>query len=278
MIKLSDIILEYQKRSKPIDTELFKRILVAGHFNSAIKNYKNDINIFRGVENYNDSSQGFWIVNPQNTNRTSRNTNNFYTGLIDKLPSWKGWPKRSRSIVCATEYTNANKYGLLYYVLPKNGAKIGICSKPDFWHSFPLVQKRLKIDSMADFNSIFQFYVFQIKSEPLAKMAENLNEYSYDAFFEWLNLKISKEESICRRRGHLSIDTVDAINDDFERYLVDGQWEKYFDDLLNPEANGFKLQTIETFDTSDIDNREVWTDSTSLMVHEEKMQTFNSII
>ena len=86
--------------------------------------------IYRGLRN-NISLYAF--VEPEKYTRVSANTENYYTLMIDNSPNWEGYPKRSKSIICSSSKSGASGYGNVYRVIPKNGAKIGVCSSDDFW-------------------------------------------------------------------------------------------------------------------------------------------------
>jgi hypothetical protein len=101
------------------------------------KNYKllstDKIGIYRGIKDI--SSDYAYIDSNKGKLRTSANTENYMTLLMDNLPSWKNYPKRSRGIICSTS-TNVSGYGTVYKVFPYDNAKIGICPSFDVWESF----------------------------------------------------------------------------------------------------------------------------------------------
>jgi hypothetical protein len=93
------------------------------------KNYKR---IFRGVRSIADYAK----VNPAKHTRKSSNLENYYTLLIDNDPAWSAFPKRSKSIICATSADVAAEYGTVYVVYPRNNAKIAVCPSSDIWNAF----------------------------------------------------------------------------------------------------------------------------------------------
>ena len=251
------MVNENERRSKTLRRPIFMNILIRGKFRSAYDKFLEGNAIYRGVKG--SAAYPYWIVDPHKFYRKSRNTNNFYTGLIDRLPSWRNWPKRSRSIICSTNPRNVSAYGHSMIVFPKNGSKIGICSEDDFWYSFPVVKKRLAMTVMSDFNYCFHKTFIDIDVK-LGKLAETLNETNYDEFMNELQkikvYDIVNKWVFANKRGTILKD----MNENF-----DGDWETYFDGLLNPQKNEMSLQTIETFNPEYLD-REVWTDNLSLMV------------
>lgn len=83
------------------------------------------------------SSDEFTLSDPtKGLLRQSAHTYNYMTLMMDNLPSWKKYPKRSKSLVCSTEFKTATFYGNVYYVIPFDNYKIGICPSTDIWFSF----------------------------------------------------------------------------------------------------------------------------------------------
>jgi len=87
--------------------------------------------IYRGLNQSNDILYG----NPIKP-RSSANTYNYYTTILDELPSWQKFPKRSLSWICSTSENTASGYGTVYRVLPVNNPLISIASSDDLWFSF----------------------------------------------------------------------------------------------------------------------------------------------
>ena len=75
----------------------------------------------------------YYYVNPSKSKelRTSANTRNYYTLIIDNSPLWKQYPKRSKSLICLTG--DAQRF---FHVFPYDGLKIGICPEKDMWFSW----------------------------------------------------------------------------------------------------------------------------------------------
>jgi hypothetical protein len=78
---------------------------------------------------------GFASANPALTVRVSQNTRNYYTIILDGLPSMSRFPKRSRSFIATTHYATANGYasGDPLIVIPFDGVKIGSVNRQDMW-------------------------------------------------------------------------------------------------------------------------------------------------
>lgn len=90
--------------------------------------------IYRGIQGYHEN---YGIVDiGSEDDRRSKNTTNHMTLLMDNLPSWKSYPKRSQSIICSTNSSNASSYGSLYMVYPTDQCNIGVCPASDIWDGF----------------------------------------------------------------------------------------------------------------------------------------------
>lgn len=83
------------------------------------------------------STKKYMMMNVANIERKSENTANAYTVFMSKVSdSWKRFPPRNRSLICATDISIARGYGTMFYVFPFNGTKIGVCPADDLWGSF----------------------------------------------------------------------------------------------------------------------------------------------
>lgn len=63
--------------------------------------------------------------------RHAANTTNTSNLLLQVMPAWKAFPRRS--VICTTDRMYAGGYGPVYRVFPVNGTKIGVCPGMDFW-------------------------------------------------------------------------------------------------------------------------------------------------
>jgi polyhydroxyalkanoate synthesis regulator phasin len=48
-------------------------------------------------------------------------------------PEWKEYPRRDH--ICSTDLGGTHDYGVSFMVVPKNGAKVGVCNDFDIWSS-----------------------------------------------------------------------------------------------------------------------------------------------
>ena len=138
--------------------------LLNSDYSEAFSKAKQGHIIYRGAKKYDDSSEFLGLLYTPGK-RISENTSNVYTKLLsDLFPSWQKFPKRSESIVATFSIEKADDYvdinGMLYIVLPKNGARIGICPKKDIWNSFDNFPS--SISNLSQFNSAFCYLVSEI--------------------------------------------------------------------------------------------------------------------
>ena len=226
-------------RSKPLKEEDFIKLIKSGKYDDAIKGFdKKQGILYRGVM---DSKHiPYSIIDPTKGRlRRSANTSNEYTLLMDNLPEWKDYPKRSRSLICTTDKWYADGFGDLKIVLPVNGAKLGVCTSEDLWDSFMLIFPELRASEMDSFNR---------------RLQEIIGD-DFDKNWTTLRKQINKFD-----KGEVD-------------FYVSGQWQTLIDKhgslmkalryLLDPKNNEFYLSQIG----NDLPRSgEVWTDSPCLLV------------
>lgn len=161
--------------------------------------------------------------------RESANTSNHYTILIDNLPSFKGWPKRSKSIITHGDSDRARGYGQLYAVFPLDNAKIASTGAYDIWDvEFDL--PKTHVSNLKTLTSFLNGNMVSDKSlERLSRDVRNLDLPRWDLW----------GPTIWR-----------AIEDNF-----------------TPQKLGFrKLKVNELVSAAD---EEVWIEGPSLLVHDD---------
>lgn len=184
--------------------------------------------IYRGMK----SIGPFGFGDGNKMNRQSKNTENYYTLIMDNDPSWEEYPKRSKSFICSTEYSYASAFGVPYVVIPLENQEIGVCPSMDFWESF--VNFPASINRMI--SDLARFYL----KRPISQT--NYNEFHND-----LN-DISKS---------IPLDPHVVAVKDFEEmgYNIGDSLYDFYVKLIDPRKNNFKITT----DISSIpDDREVW--------------------
>lgn len=184
--------------------------------------------------------------------------------IFNVLPKWKNYPKRNKCIIAETEPTYPKAYGHLYLVLPENGTNIAIAPNHDIWNSFKLIRKTF---GFVGFDEIVLAICELIKSS--------------EEFYRIDKNDIKKVIDICNE-----IDNVSNVSDDMKKLASKilsaikqyGTIRNLLDEVLDPEANGFKLISIENINASDFNIRgsEVWFDSESIFIPYDDNKDFRT--
>lgn len=102
--------------------------LIMEHCSDALQSL--DEPIVRGM----NETEDFLQMHGESGERRSRNTDNYYTVIMDEVMA-PGIPRRSKSIICGN-YENmphAQTYGALYAILPYNGVHVGYTDVDDMF-------------------------------------------------------------------------------------------------------------------------------------------------
>lgn len=174
-----------------------------------------------------------YLVNGEEGNRTSANTQNYYTLIMDHFLPDLGYPKRSKSIILGNtenlEYVEA--YGTVYAIFPYDGVKIGVCEHQDLWHTQIKVGHEENKMKLPQLNSRFE--------------EANLDESSYQDF----------KNSI-----------ISAINDKTsDNWIVQGMFgkdpskvESILREAYSPDSLNLNLATSANIQKYDDKGRELW--------------------
>jgi len=219
-------------RSVDIDKDTVIKLIK----NNCMKNYnfflKKKQWLFRGIER--KSSAYLMTDSNKGIPRVSANTRNYVTLLMDNLPSWKKYPKRSRSIICSTSEVTSKSYGTLYIVIPYDNTNIGIAPDDDIWFSF----KEFVVN---DFNAFLAgvFIKYQLK----------VRETSFDDL----------------KNALIQLNQSGVVNyDRFGVFSTDHDVMKYMDKIMSPIYNKFK-HGIKNMSL----NKEVWVQGKSILIHDD---------
>jgi hypothetical protein len=259
-MRLKQFILQ-EDRSKIIkENEAIE--IIKKNCKQALNKYKKKIIIYRGIERDDD----FLSVDPKSGKpRKSANTKNYYTLINDNSPYWKEYPKRSQSIICSTTDDTTMNYGYTYIVFPYDNAKIGVCYQSDYWDSFPhLFKLTNQYYGMGLFNRHLDL-LFEQVDIPLSDKSYSSLQHSFGLF----DLTFDHDTE--------SIDSL--INDDGYIFLkgYDKVWDlmKHLNNLLAPKPNKFGLYKISNL--SKYEDREVWTDSKSILIQLNKEEILSKL-
>jgi len=236
-------------RTKPIDKDKTVDLILNNckkHFKSIYMSGK-AMPLYRGLEGYLD--YGYVNTNKGDL-RTSANTQNYMTLLMDNLPSWKKFPKRSRGMICSTDSQYADDYGHINQVIPYDNAKIAVASDDDIWNSF-----RNFIVDQGDVNDFNQYLAIAFKRNGMPNPVT------------WSDLKSSLIDlnSIYDFKSDSQGGDAKEL---FKKGLFDPEKNimKFLDKELSPSKNNTKLG-INNLNP----NREVWIQGESIIVNENKM-------
>jgi hypothetical protein len=210
--------------------------------------------IVRGVDNKSDFS--FSI--PSLSTRTSANTSNEYTLVLDNSPEWDKFPKRSESLICGTVANAgyANDFGELHIVLPIDNwpTDIGVCSDFDLWTSF------------------------KFSSPRHGRNLEQLNSSIRMVFDAAVTYDIPGKDMTWEQFRQLCKETTDFLRDPTNvntplsntwKNVTDGKmtFEEQVRHYLNPKDNGIKVMTYaELAQITDASAREVWLSNDSVLI------------
>jgi hypothetical protein len=205
--------------------------------------------IFRGLGN----NAITLFIDPVKFTRVSGNTANYYTLLIDNSPAWKEYPKRSKSIICATDHDVANHFGFVYLVLPYDGSKIGVCPHEDIWAA-TLEKYKYPLDG---FNGALQNFLNNT-------LGIDLDDYddTWKVFKEKIDNANKKLKEIFKTKDKESV--LASFNNNFHiKYNIKKTFLNNLLSIVDPNGLGFKL--VKAGDKLPSYN-EVWTDGKSILV------------
>lgn len=240
-MKLHEIIIEGKLPHRTSTTSMLEAIdFIKINCSEIVQRYKkNRKRIYRGIPtaSYNDF---FFFGNTDISKRKSRNTENYYTLIMDNSPIMKEFPKRSESFICSSDASYASNFGKLTIAFPVNGTKIGICPTSDLWDT-----SQKKYDkSFANINELITklFSHFNIKK----------NENNYQHFrtsIEELQTKLSNKSNLNK-----IYDLYDSEFNFIQKMIKSKDLNKFFESVyLDYE---FELQTTKNFNPPN--NREMW--------------------
>ena len=224
--------------------------------------------IFRG-----SSSKGLRYADPRSYTRHSANTSNFYTLIIDNSESWKGYPKRSQSLICTSDFGMADHYGAqgdAFVVLPYGNPTIGLCGRPDFWVSFPQIEK-IGGDELPGLNRAISLLYEYITSESIpqqptypdfVKMLQTIDQNNpyYNQYGDPANDPSHPLHKILSKRsgGYGAVGQADALLKAGPKLLEVLDW------ILNPQRN--KISKFELSALPRTYNNELWVSAPCITV------------
>ncbi len=110
-------------------------------------NFDEESMIFRKDEYKGD----FLLVDPKSSPSpriAPNSSNNFHNLIISNLDSWRNWPRRNKSLICASSgraLTHAASFAKVptdYVVIPFDTTKVATGDRSDFWECFKKLPRR----------------------------------------------------------------------------------------------------------------------------------------
>lgn len=189
---------------------------------------KNGKAIFRGTF---DDLTG--LLDTRGLKRSSANSYNYYNLWIDNHPTWIGYPKRSQSLICSTDFDSAENFGSVYLIIPKDNTPIGVCPEHDMWGSFNDISHIMPNGDLNDFMHVMR-----------AALPTG------GTFNTWAELTRALKRTTIEWSGKTN---------SLKNFMVDTDCENLwdlFEEVFDPESNSFTLSNSSNF--SGLPNREVW--------------------
>lgn len=240
-MKLNEILLEKEKIiRRSSETSMLEAIdFIRMNCSEIVNVYKkNKVRLYRGIS----SSFHFRFGDSLIRSRKSRNTDNYYTIIMDNDPSWKIFPKRSESFICSTDFNYSKDYGNVYLVFPVNGTKIGQCPGRDMWDtSIPKTREMLD-----EFNN----FIIQLGDIYKIKLSDD-NYESFLSSLKQIQEKYNKEPNYFYEK----IDSW-VLTPHMQSLFKKNNYNFYkmFLDILSVE--NFKLWTTKNFNV--FGHKECW--------------------
>ena len=237
------------------------------------KDYIEDCLIYRKDEDRGD----FLLVNPKLSSQdriAPYASKNYHNLLISNLESWKDWPRRNKSLICASSYRALSHGGGFikvpkanYVIIPFDDTVVATGDRGDFWNCFPNLPKDEDfMEEDLDRPSI-AYYMISLVYELDRNVKPSLNT-------NWNELKSFLEGSEASEHIISKYFTTDneVLWDDSLNLLEN------LNILLDPKSNNFKLTDIvgvmnlySQLDTNESEALESWFEDESIMIRLDKV-------
>lgn len=221
------LLLEAKHR---IDISVEKAIeLLRERCSDALEHF--DQPIWRGSRG---STENAYLIQGDAGGRSSANTSNYYTVIIDEFYPKRGYPKRGLSIICANAPNKnyARSYGNVYAIFPYDGTPIGVCPEEDIWHVKTQIGNARREKTVEDWNSWFE--------------SNEIPDYSFEDMVNGIK------------------ETMEDPEDDHYDYVTDvfgtkpDKVEEMIEDAYDPRILGIQLATPDIMHKLNDKPRELW--------------------
>jgi len=263
MSKLIHYITE--SRAKSIDDDK-ARSLLENECSDAHAAFNKGKKLFRGY--YQSESSLLFIDPKQGKPRESAYAgSNYYTLLMDNLPSWKKYPKRSQGIIMSSSFQKAAQYTYnidnVYIVFPYNKSKLAVAPEDDIFFSFNIFNEfNMIMGNGRTFNEFIDKLMnitgYKRGDKSWTMLKKGLQDFDSDTAIEEYGAVYGKYET-------------KEFKEFMQKYYK-GDLLKTLDTVLDPQKNKFRLTTDINKIPAD---REVWTSDKCLMV---KIDEYDALI
>ena len=237
------------------------------------KDYTEDCLIYRKDEDRGD----FLLVNPKLSSQdriAPYASKNYHNLLISNLESWKDWPRRNKSLICASSYRALSHGGgfikgpsVDYVIIPFDDTMVATGDRSDFWNCFSNLPKDEDfMEEDLDRPSI-AYYMTLLVNELDRNVKPSLNT-NWNELKSFLEGSEASEHIISK---YFTTDYEVLWNDNLN--LLEN-----LDILLNPKSNNFKLTDItgvmnlySQLDTNESEASESWFEDESIMISLDKI-------
>lgn len=237
------------------------------------KDYTEDCLIYRKDEDRGD----FLLVNPKLSSQdriAPYASKNYHNLLISNLESWKDWPRRNKSLICASSYRALSHGGGFikvpkanYVIIPFDDTVVATGDRGDFWNCFPNLPKDEEfMEEDLDRPSI-AYYMISLVYELDRNVKPSLNT-NWNELKSFLEGSEASEHIISK---YFTTDNEVLWNDSLN--LLEN-----LNILLDPKSNNFKLTDIvgvmnlySQLDTNESEALESWFEDESIMIRLDKV-------
>ena len=225
----------------------------------------------------------FSIIDPKKHERKHLNTNSMdvvkskhHILLMDNLPSWSKFPKRSQSVIGLTMEDPRAIFGShRFLVIPFDSAKFGVAPSCDLWGCKTMVTSNTIFSFNDDFSNLMK--VSRISDKSYSEMISDLQK-EFNEFMEFS--KYTSKDEIFRYNRLIRLfyiakeDGLTNIEDALDKYFGPEKFKG--SDIDNME--GFNLMNYTQLSKLDeYDFYEFWTDSECLLYYLGKIDAGSEI-
>lgn len=264
MIKLKSLLESEGKQPRSLVSS--KEIAlhnIKTNYSNAIELFKSEKKIYRG---YKGRNVNFLTVDPTIRYKPSKETNNLYVAIMESTPNYRGFPRRSRSIIFSTKQYTASTYGDVYFVFLENDAISAISNDRDFWGGMHHMEDETGINGV---DSVMIAIRRLVEYHPTfdKTLLEN-NEYTdqnIELFFEEMK-KIDEPYLLSILNGHTIGMNVKNLTKKLIEYSHDriNGWKNYFYDVFDPIKNDITIANLKTLPYGN--NNECWSESRAILI------------